>query len=494
VIVEPTIVNVGLSLLGLILIYAFVQSWKKVVRYKKNLQGLQVELKKWQGSNQSLRQELTVAQIKLQPLERDSVTELMGWPLFEDRLKHSIKESERYRFTMALLLIDLDDFKVINDALNYDVGDALLHEVGERLQTCVRQVDSLSRFTKDTFAILLTQLAKPEAAVLVAQRILQALSQPMHIKGHELYVTACIGIAVYPTDGQDDATLLRGADHALHLAKIKGNHVYQFYQESLHAQSQRELALYTTLSRESIFDELIIYYQPIVNVEENKIMCMDAVLHWQHPEFGLIKSQELISLAERQRKVNMVSEWLLQHACKQYLKWHALDFKPALLGMSLSIKQLEHSHFIYRLSQIMQELGFKPEALLLEMKPSTTELSFEIIEKALNMLKYMGVKIAIDDFGTGLFSLRHLRNVAIHYLKLDALLTDDIDHEKAVALIRALVSFAQSLSMEMIAQGIQSEDQVALLKDSGCKLMQGGLFSESLSEQDVIAKMASFSS
>lgn len=483
------VMGVALGWLG----YLYVKSLKQLTHANEQAKQTESELQALQVADVKLRHELTQAQEQLHRISQDSVTKLLGWQLFEDRLTQAIKESDRYQLTMGVLFVDIDDFKVINDGLDYEVGDILLTEVAARLQTCIRQVDSISRFTKDTFVILLAQLSKPETAAVVATRILQALTPSFQIKGHELYITACIGIATFPTDGKDAPSLLRSGDHALHLAKEKGHHQYQFYQERMHERSQRELAIYTSLSRECILSEFVLYYQPMVNVKNKTLMGMDVLLNWQHSEFGTLASEELLSMVEKQRKANVVSEWLLRTACKQFLHWQSLGFTPPLLGIPLSIKQLENSHFIYRLQQVLQELQFKPELLLLEIREGHTELSFDVLEKAFNMLKYLGVKIAMDHFGTGLFSLRHLKNFAVSYLKLDPYLIEGIELEnsqQAQALIKALLLLAESMSMQAVVQGIESEAQKIVLESLGYELMQGRLISQPLTEAEVVKQYA----
>lgn len=450
----------------------------------------QSELLKLRESEQTLRFELNTLKNKLRHAIEDPVTGLPGWQLFEDRINQSIVESARYQLTMGILYIDIDDFKVINDALGNEVGNAVLHEISVRLQSCIRQVDSISRLAKDTFVVLLTQLGKPETAAIVAQRMLQALVQPFNIKEHTLYVTACIGISIYPSDGQDAATLFRSADHALHLAKEKGNQVYQFYQEKIFLNSQRELALSTGLKRDSIANEFVIFYQPIKNMLNESVFCMEALLHWQNPELGLIAPGELSAYAEKQGKLNTISEWLLKHACKQFIYWRTLGFHPELLGVPVSIRQLENSHFVYRISQVLQELDFKPEWLLLEIKENPSQLSFDVLEKAFNMIQYLNIKITIDDFGAGPFSLRDLKQYPITYLKLDKKLLDDIEqNEESVSLAKSLIELARSLHTQLVIKGIETNQQVFIWKGLGCNLMQGELIGASISEKDVIEKM-----
>lgn len=483
---ELAIILLGSGLVIFCLFYGV----RKVSQLSHTLNVTKIELEKSQAAEQHLKDEAKALEHKLQDAFTDPVTQLPTWQLFEDQLNRSLKESARFQLSLGVLLIDLDDFKVINDALGYEVGDALLQQVAERLKPCIRQVDSVSRITKDTFVILLAQLNKPETAALVAQRILQALANPFQINEHELYITTCIGISVYPTDGEEVQSLLRSADHALQLAKARGKHFYQFAQEKLHAQSQRELTLYTSLNHETIFEEFILYYQPVVNTHNETIMCMDALLHWQHPSLGLIHPQELFSYADKQHKLDVLTEWLLKNACRQFLEWRKLGFYPDLLGIPLSIKQLENSHFIYRISQILQELEFKPEWLLLELRGGSVELPFNVLEKAFNMLKFIGLKVAINDFGAGFFPLYYLKNFTIHYLKLDRSLIDEIEtNHQAVALLEALVFLAQKMSMQLIVQGVESEQQVMILKELDFILMQGQQLGVPLSEREVASKM-----
>jgi diguanylate cyclase (GGDEF)-like protein len=476
----------------LLLLYAYIKVRRVNARLNQQLHLKETALNSARANDQQLVKEVQTLQGKMSRLMEDPVTRLLGWQLFEDRLAQTIKESERYHLIMGILLIDIDDFKMINDALSYEVGDALLIEVAERLKSCIRQVDSIARFSKDTFVVLLTQLAKPETAAIVAQRMLHALSSAFVIQGHELYITAGIGIAIYPNDAEDGAELLRSGDHALHLAKGKGKNAYQFYQEKLHEQSQRDLTLYTNLGREASFAEFVLYYQPIISGKTNEVVCMNALLYWQQTEFGLIKPEEVFALAERQRKLNIITEWTLKHACQQFLHWRSLGFCPAYLGISVSIKQLENTPFIYRLSQIFQELEFNPACLLLEIKENTSDLSSESLEKGFNMLKYLGVKIAIDNFGTGAFSLVHLKNFSIDYLKLDPALIQDIENAQTIALIKSLIFMGKTLGIEIIIQGVESENEVRVLKALDCVLMQGSFYSVPISEAEVLNKMHSF--
>lgn len=484
----------GVAFVISFLIYNYIRNSNYARQKVNKIKKAESELKSAREIEKHLRDEITILQNKLRETFEDPLTNLLGWKLFEDRLGQSIKVSERYQLTMGVLYVDINDFKFINNAISFDIGNFLLQEVAQRLQSCIRQVDCVSRFSKDTFVILLSQLTKPEAAALVAQRMLNAISQPCEIRGHELYVTASIGIALYPNDGSDATTVLRSADHALRAAKQKGKNIYQFYQKGMHIKSQRELSLCTSLSHESAFQEFVLYYQPVVNVENETVICMDALLHWQHPEFGLIRPKELSSLAERQRKQNAISEWLLRNACKQFLYWRSLGFNSEFLGIQISTKQLENSHFVCCISQVLQEMQFNPQWILLEVKEDSSPPSFDMLEKAFNMLQYLGIKIALDDFGADSDPLRYIKNLNINYLKLDKSFVEDIiSNQQTIALVKSILFLAQNMSMRVIIQGIESDQQAAVLKEIGCTLMQGQLLGGLLSEHEVTKTYATLS-
>ena len=415
--------------------------------------------------------------------------------MFEDRLGYALKESERYQFNLGVMFVDIDDFNIINHTWGHEIGTLLLQAVAQRLQASIRHADSISRFNKDTFVILLAQLAKPETAAIVAQRILQSMGQLFRVRHHEVSITVSIGIATYPADGQTVETLLRSANHAMNLSKQNEHQRYQFYQKEMYENSQRELMLLTGISNESGFKEFVVYYQPIINTENKQVVCMNALLHWLHPSLGLISPNELYKIAEKQHTMNLISEWLLRAACQQFLDWRELGFHSQLLSIPVTARQLENTHFVYRISQILQDTQFKPEWLLLEIKESAHLQSIESIGKAFNMLNYLGVKMAIDQFGCDSFSLQYVKQFPIQYLKLDSSLLNDIETSpQSLALIKSIIFLAKSLSMEMIAQGVESERQSTRLKELGCTLMQGELFGAPLTKQEVIKKMTTASS
>lgn len=482
---------IGLAFVVVALAYDYYRDVRHSKQIIQTFSTSDNEIKKLRANERHLRDEINILQNKLRHTREDPVTNLLGWQLFEDRVTQNIKESERYQFTMGVLYVDIDDFKVVIEAMGYEVGDKLLQEVARRLEQCIRQVDSISRFTKDTFVLLLAQLAKPETAAIVAQRILQTLSQPFQIDGQELFITACIGIAFYPNDAQDTQSLLRKANHALHMAKKEGKHVSKFYQERMHLQSQRDILIYNSLNKESIYQELSLFFQPIKNVNTNTIFCMDASVCWPNAELGVVSTAELFDYAERQRKINNLSSWMLKSACTHFINWRKNNFKPNLIGLPLSIKQLENSNFIYQLSHVLQSINFNPEWLMVDIKESLTEESAETIDKAFNMLNYLGINICIDNFGTGSFSLKYLKKNAIQYLKLSPILIDDLEqNEKTSSLLKSLILMGQAVGVEIIVKGIEKEEQIPPLKELGFTFMQGKALGEPISADEVLNKIA----
>jgi diguanylate cyclase (GGDEF)-like protein len=462
-----------------------------IIKSKNKIKQMTVSLNQSQAREESVKQELAAFQKKLHTAIQDPITHLLGWQLFEDRLHQGIEESARYQTTLGVLFIDINDFKIINTALGTEIADAVLLDLANKLSSCIRKVDSLSRYHKDIFVVLLNQLNKPETAVIVAQRILQAMAQPLQVESHELYLTASIGIAIYPGDGESVMELLRSADQALSVAKQRGKQTYQFYQQEMHTNSQRELMLTKGLWREWVNEEFSIYFQPIMDMQNETMIGMDTLMHWRHPELGLIMQQELYDCAEKHKRLNELSVWLLRQVCNQFIKWRALGFCPAFLAIPLSLKQLENTSFIYQLSQVLQECAFDPEHLILEIKENSQYVSLDVLEKSFNMLRYLNIKLAIDHFGANAFSLGYFKYGQVHFLKLDSSFIEDITHQaKAVALVESMVFLAKKMNMQLIIQGVQTEAQIALLKTLGCTLMQGqGVFAP-LSSHDVLQKMA----
>lgn len=421
----------------------------------------------------------------------DSVTGLTGWTLFEDRFQHVIVESERSKMIVGLLLIEVSDFAMVDNVVGDKGSQILLKEVATRIKQALRKVDTVSRYKNATFCVMATQLAKPETAAIVAQRILQTLAQPFYIQNQILYINVCVGISTFPEDGSDFTTLVQMAQSAAKTAGENGNHVYHFYREKSQSSSQRELTIHVNIKRDEMLQELKVYYQPILNTQVRSVCCMDVLLHWFHPQLGNVGPEELYHHIEKQRAANRFTEWLLKTACRQFVKWHQFGFKPAHLAVPISIRQLENKPFIYHMQQIMSEAGFKPEWLLLILKDTGIEIPFIELESSFNMLDYMGVRLAMSGVGSMAFSFAYLRQIKADYLILEQSFIADIqDNEQTQLVVKGLSEFALSINSQLVARGVETATQAALLRDAGCYFMQGPYAGEALEEGDVKVKMS----
>ena len=456
-----------------------------VIRKQRKITRLEREIKDHAAVLQTELQKQTILSAELSNLQTDfnqnvlidPITQLPSFKVFEDRLLQTLHQSERHKLIFAIMYLDIDDFKVINNVLGYEVGDLLLKDLVTRLAPCVRKVDSMCHITNDCFAFVLPQLSKAETAAYVAQRLLDAVSQPFTILDHELFITASIGITVFPTDGTESAQLLKNADIALHQAKSRGRNMFQFYHEDMYALSHRELILNSCLRGDTIFQEFALYYQPVVNVNTKEVIAMEALLRWQHPELGMVAPQDFLRLAENNNRIGAIGEWVLRNACEQFQKWVAQGFHLRNVAVNVSLRQLENTNFTYRVSQVLQDLKMEPSCLMLEVSESVLLPKLNLVEKTLHMLKHLGVQIAIDDFGTGYLSLQHLRRFPVNCLKIDNILVQEmmIDTESE-AIVKTIIALARSLKLETVAEGVEGEKQKILLKEYGCALMQGYLF------------------
>jgi len=408
----------------------------------------------------------------------DPLTGLPGRKIFEDHLALAINQSLRYQLTFSVMFLDLHGFKIINDAMGYDVGDAILKVVSQRLQACVRQVDTVSRFAGDEFVFIFSQIAKAETAAYIAKRLLDAMAQPFTVLDQDFYLAASIGIAVFPMDGRDGKTLLKNADLALSQAKLTGRNTYQFYQQEMHALSRRELILGSSLHNETSYQQFNIYYLPCVNLDTRKIVCMEAILEWHHPDFGLITFEEFSRLAEKNNNIIAIYEWLLRKACHDLIKWREHGFDAQALSVQVSLKQLENTHFIQKVSSILRETKLDSSSLIFEMTESFLLTKIDLVEKMLHMLKRMGVQIAINNFGASHLQLQHLRRLPIDIFKIDRSLVCDMDvNPESEAIVKMIIALAQGLQAQVIAEGVENSPQKNLLLSLGCSTMQGQFFS-----------------
>lgn len=397
-----------------------------------------------------------------------------------ERVKYSISLAQRSHEKIALMFLDIDHFKDVNDSLGHSIGDLLLVELASRFRSTLREEDTISRLGGDEF-ILLLHNADEYAATHVAQKLLRAIEHPMLIENHQLSVTASIGIAVYPNDGEDLEALLRNADVAMYKVKQENRNGYRFYTAKMQTQSARNLLLVNALRQAIQLNQLEVYYQPQINVCDNRIVGVEALLRWHHPELGMVSPAEFIPLAEVSGLILNIGEWVLRQAVRQAKIWLLTGFKPMIMAVNLSVVQFRDPGLPDLVTNILEEEGLPPEYLELEL---TEGVALEDPQGAIafmDALHERGVRMSIDDFGTGYSSLSHLKKFKVYKLKIDQSFVRDIStDEEDKAIVIAIIHLARSLGLKTIAEGVETAGQLAFLQQQHCDEVQGYLFSKPL--------------
>ena len=411
----------------------------------------------------------------------DALTDLPNQVLFKDRLKQAIALSRRSDQMQAVLLLNLDRFKAINDSLGYTSGDRLLQSVAERLTSCVRESDTVARFGGDEFAILLTHLPRAQDAANVARAIKQALNQAFILDNQEIFVSSSIGISIYPQDGRDTAGLLKTAGVALDRAKVQGGNNYQFYTAGGTTRALKQLVLESNLRQSLDRDEFFVQYQPQVAIQDFHLVGMEALVRWQHPSLGVLYPKEFITLAEESGLIIPLGDWILRTACAQNKLWQDAGLPPMRLSVNFSARQFQQPTFITDVSQILKETNLDPRWLELELTESSIMKDPEEAIEKLHELKLMGIQVAIDDFGTGYSSLNYLKRFPIDTLKIDKSFVSDVckdPHDTSI--VRAIINLGHALDLNVIAEGVETREQLQYLAALECDLVQGFLFSKPL--------------
>lgn len=407
----------------------------------------------------------------------DPLTELPNRSLFQDRLETTLVNAANQQRLAAILFLDLDRFKLINDTLGHTIGDLLLKQVGYRLQTCLRSQDTVSRQGGDEFLILLDVSTQAEVTD-TAERILQALATSFLIEEHEIYITPSIGISLYPFDGNLAEVLLKKADSAMYQAKRKGKNTYQYYNSVLDTVSYDQLEIERHLRKALERDEFVLYYQPQIDIGSNKVRGIEALIRWEHPTLGLVSPAQFIPIAEETGLIVPMGEWVLREACRQNKAWQELGHQPLTVSVNLSIRQFYQSNLLTMVSSILQDTGLDPRYLELEITETMT-MDINTATNILHELKKLGVRIAIDDFGTGYSSLNYLKNLPIDCLKIDQSFVRDLASNSSVKnIVVAMIAMAHNLNLHVIAEGVENEEQLQFLRINGCDQAQGYYFSK----------------
>ncbi|HWS72419.1 MAG TPA: EAL domain-containing protein [Thermoanaerobaculia bacterium] len=428
------------------------------------------------------REAAELATVEIEHLAyHDALTGLPNRPLFIDRLIVALAQAHRGTQKLAVFFLDLDRFKDINDSLGHSVGDTLLKAVAERVRRCVREGDTVARFGGDEFTLLVPRIDNVEDAAKIAQKIIETLKIPFFIHDRELFVTTSIGISVFPGDGHDPETLVRNADAAMYRAKDQGRDNYQLYAPAMNERALERLALENMLRKALANHELVLFYQPLVDLTTRRIVGAEALIRWQHPELGLLSPAHFISVAELSGLIIPIGEWVLRTACRQLKVWQR-KFDPDLsISINLSARQFQQPDLVGQIRSAIIETGVNAGSVELEITESNAMQNAENTIYSLRELKTLGVRIAMDDFGTGYSSLNYLKRFPIDTLKLDQSFVRDIRTDSSdAAIVSAVISMAHSLHLSVVAEGVETEEQLAFLALQQCDLIQGFLFSEPL--------------
>ncbi len=416
----------------------------------------------------------------------DPLTKLPNRILLRDRFEQAMSLAQRGEVLVALLFLDLDQFKAVNDSLGHEVGDQLLLAVAERISRCVRDTDTVSRLGGDEFVILLNDLREAGDATLVAQKILDHLDAPFTIGHHALNTSFSIGITLYPDDGTDFDTLMKLADTAMYYAKDAGRNTYRFYTEQMNVNAMERLQWLNSLHQALDRNEFMLHYQPQFELATGNIIGVEALIRWNSPELGMISPSKFIPVAEDSGLIVPIGRWVLQEACRQNRAWQDAGHPPLTVSVNMSALQFRRGNVVETVTSILKATGLAPQWLELELTESILIHDIEQVLEIVRQLKAIGVKLAIDDFGTGYSSLAYLKRFAVDKLKIDQSFIRNlsVDTEDA-AIVRSIIQLGHGLNLQIIAEGVESRDQVRYLQNEGCDQVQGYLYAHPLASAEV---------
>ncbi|MHB1189948.1 MAG: two-component system response regulator [Armatimonadota bacterium] len=404
----------------------------------------------------------------------DPLTGLPNRLLFSDRLTYSLSQARRHENLVAVMFLDLDRFKLINDTLGHNTGDALLKEVAERLSRSLREVDTIARMGGDEFTIIATGLSSPKDAKRIAKSIIQSFSKGFHVDGHDLFITPSIGIRLYPLFGSDAETLVKNADTAMYRAKDQGRNGYHMYAEGSNKASVEQVTLESNLHQAVERGEFVLHYQPRLSIETGRTVGMEALVRWQHPKLGMISPMQFIPLAEESGLIEPIGELVLHSACAQNKAWQDMGFPPINIAVNVSARQFHRGNLHKTIHRILNETGLEPQYLGLEITESTLMQSPEAAIEILGELKAMGMTVSVDDFGTGYSSLSYLKRFPIEAVKIDRSFVREITtNSDDAAIAKAVIAMAHSMKLKAIAEGVETLEQLNLLRSLDCDEMQG---------------------
>jgi diguanylate cyclase (GGDEF)-like protein/PAS domain S-box-containing protein len=416
--------------------------------------------------------------------QHDTLTDLPNRLLLNDRLSQAISLARRNHCQLAVLFLDLDGFKHINDSLGHSVGDKLLQSVAERLSDCVRKSDTVSRQGGDEFVILLSEVTQAADAAIIAEKIIAELKRAHRIGKHRLRISASIGLSTYPTDGEDAETLIKNADTAMYDAKQSGRDKFRFFRSQMSLQAVERLSLEQQLRYALEREELLVHYQPKANVKTGAITGVEALLRWQHPERGLLLPRQFLAIAEDTGLIIGIGQWVLREACTQVREWLDTGLLTVPVAVNISALEFRNRQFVQGVQDVLRDTRLDPKYLELELTESGLMRRAEPTSHALGQLKAIGVRLAIDDFGTGYSSLSYLTRFPFDTLKLDQSFLNDIvvDSDRAI-IVDAVVRLGRNLKKRVVAEGVETLEQLRFIRDLGCDEGQGHYFSPPVSAE-----------
>ncbi|MCM8712063.1 EAL domain-containing protein [Clostridium sp. SYSU_GA19001] len=413
----------------------------------------------------------------------DSLTGLPNRLLLRERILHEVSHCKHTNHKFALMHLDLDNFKLINDTLGHDIGDNLLKEIAVRLKKYINSYDTVARLGEDEYLILFSRINHEENIAKLADKFLKILSEPFIINKHELYISASIGITIYPDDGEDAETLLTNADIAMYRAKENGKNNFQIFTPYLNQKSLERLELANYLRHALEYNEFIIHYQPKVDTKTEKVVGMEALIRWQHPNLGLVSPQKFIPLAEETGQIIPIGEWVLRTACAQNKALQDAGLPPLTVAVNLSPLQFRLQNLTKIVYEILKETGLEPQYLELEITESIAMENVEHTIKTINNLKELGIKFAIDDFGTGYSSLSQLNSLSVNKIKIDKSFVSQIDGGNFI-IASTIIALGKSLKLEIVAEGVETQRQADFFKENACDELQGYFYGKPMSDKD----------
>jgi diguanylate cyclase (GGDEF)-like protein/PAS domain S-box-containing protein len=419
----------------------------------------------------------------------DALTGLANRRLFHEHLSLALALAQRREKNVAVLFLDLDHFKVVNDSLGHTVGDALLQQVAKRLKGSVREGDTVARVGGDEFTIVLQELSHAQDAAIVAQKVLRTIADPMEVSGHRLQVTTSIGITIYPTDGLDAETLLRSADAAMYRAKSEGRNTYQMSTRELSQSTQQRMTVENGLHLALEAGEFLLLYQPQVDLDTMEFVGMEALLRWRHPRRGIITPDEFIGVAEDRGLILPIGEWVLRQACLDVRRFHERGLERFRVAVNLSARQFRDPSLATAVESALRDSGIPPDSLELEITETMAMENVHLTMTTLEQFRRAGVTIAIDDFGTGHSSLSYLKRFPIDALKIDKSFVSDLpDTFEDAAIVSSVIQLANGLGLRVVAEGVESREQLQFLQESGCREVQGFYFSYPIAVEDLLTQ------